>query len=213
MNLQARWNALCQTLHLHGDHGVTFQDLCFCYEEPHRHYHTLTHLLQGFEEIDRLGRETPRLSLIEYAYWFHDAIYVISNSDNELKSAKLACRVGKQAGLCEKDLDLIEQLILATIPSHESRTKEEKLIGDIDLSIFGQNEHFFEAYEQAIRKEYLCVPDALFNPGRAAILQQFLARKTIYHTPFFQQRYEEQARINLQRSLRRLQCTLASTMS
>ena len=46
---------------------------------------------------------------------------------------------------------------------------------------------------------------AAFNRGRAGILGRFLERPAIYSTEHFKAKYEEQARANLRRSIRRLE--------
>ena len=75
---------------------------------------------------------------------------------------------------------------------------------DVDLSILGQNEKRFVEYEAGIRAEYSWVtPDSL-NAKRAEILQKFLDRGRIYSTQQFFDKFERQARRNLERSIRRI---------
>jgi predicted metal-dependent HD superfamily phosphohydrolase len=75
---------------------------------------------------------------------------------------------------------------------------------DIDLAILGAAPVRFAEYEQQVRQEYHWVAWPAFCTGRAQILQSFLQRPTIYRTPFFQARFEAQARTNLAASLRNL---------
>jgi predicted metal-dependent HD superfamily phosphohydrolase len=49
------------------------------------------------------------------------------------------------------------------------------------------------------------VPEADYRAGRTAILRRFLNRPAIYSTPLLFERYEQQARSNLQRAVAALQ--------
>jgi predicted metal-dependent HD superfamily phosphohydrolase len=53
-----------------------------------------------------------------------------------------------------------------------------------------------------VRDEYSWVPEFLFKRERRKILEEFLARPVIFNTKPFRERYEAQARVNLERSLR-----------
>ena len=59
----------------------------------------------------------------------------------------------------------------------------------------------FDEYEMQVRQEYAWVPEETFRRRRAEILGQFLARRHIYSTEAFRERYEPRARANLARSL------------
>jgi predicted metal-dependent HD superfamily phosphohydrolase len=72
------------------------------------------------------------------------------------------------------------------------------------LSILGQPEKRFWEYENQIRAEYAWVDAAIFSQKRAEILETFLTRKRIYATDWFFDRYEQQARQNLEASIARL---------
>jgi len=75
---------------------------------------------------------------------------------------------------------------------------------DTDLSILGSAPDAFAAYEEAVRREYSWVPDALWREGRKKVLQGFLHRPAIYASPEFRASHEAAARANLTRSLERL---------
>jgi predicted metal-dependent HD superfamily phosphohydrolase len=81
---------------------------------------------------------------------------------------------------------------------------DAEIVVDVDLSILGAAPERFEEYERQIRAEYRWVPGFLFRRKRAKILQEFLARPRIFSTQTFIDRYEQQARANIARSLTRL---------
>lgn len=66
-----------------------------------------------------------------------------------------------------------------------------------------------EQYEAQIRREYAWVPETIFASKRAEILDRILARERIYATDWFFERFENQARLNLQASLQKLRCSVS----
>jgi Uncharacterized protein conserved in bacteria len=76
---------------------------------------------------------------------------------------------------------------------------------DADLSILGAPPARFREYEAQVRSEYAWVPDEMFRTTRAQILKELLDRSHLYSTAYFQERYEAQARRNLQHSLQYLE--------
>lgn len=136
--------------------------------------------------------------------WFHDAIYDTKSKNNEKESAELSYRILKDSGLKDCFGKKVYGLILAT--KHQTMPKEidAQAIVDIDLSILGKPTEEFEEYEKNIRKEYWWVSKKKFKAGRNSILKTFLSRPNIYSTDFFRNKYENQARINLERTLAKL---------
>lgn len=150
--------------------------------------------------LARRGVLTPTLAL---AVWGHDLVYDPRRHDNEERSAEqfdawLATQ-GAEVELRQN----VRSLILATRHSSPPLTREEALLVDADLSILGAPEQEFQAYEEGIRREYAHVPALLYRVGRRKVLQGFLNRKRLYHTPEFSA-LEPQARTNLQASLNNL---------
>lgn len=94
-------------------------------------------------------------------------------------------------------------MILAT-RSHQADGCDAELMLDIDLGILGQPPAVFDLYDEAIRKEYAWVPESRYLAGRAAVLQSFLDRPSIYSTRTFRDAYEEQARRNLESRIKQL---------
>ena len=103
--------------------------------------------------------------------------------------------------------DRVADLVLAT--KHTASEKAEaradaRLIVDVDLSILGRSPERFDRYERQIRQEYRFVPWFLYRKRRAEILRSFLDRPAIFWTRPFRDRYEDQARANIERSLAKL---------
>src|SRR5512138_1089411 len=94
---RARWLDLMSKLGL-PPNEETFDALLKTYSETHRHYHTVEHIDHCLRELDAeisLAREPAE---VELALWFHDAVYNSHRSDNEQKSAELACALLERSG-------------------------------------------------------------------------------------------------------------------
>jgi predicted metal-dependent HD superfamily phosphohydrolase len=81
---------------------------------------------------------------------------------------------------------------------------DAQIVVDVDLSILGSARERFDEYEAQIREEYASVPAAAFRAGRLAVLREFVARPTIFNTRRFIETLEAAARVNLERSIARL---------
>lgn len=197
----ARWQELAKSVDIAAqaaDHW--FQRISVLYSEPIRQYHNSQHINECLAEFDRSRGVSENAVAVEYAIWFHDAVYEPRAGDNEEQSAALA-----REFLVHTPLDaLVTELILATKHSFLPGSDDAKLIVDIDLAILGQAPARFWEYETQIRAEYDFVPEPVFSAKRAENLRAFLDRPTIYHTDRFRVRYQDSARANLAASVARL---------
>ena len=99
--------------------------------------------------------------------------------------------------------------VIARVAGHVRATKlhdhssdpDTDLFTDADLGVLGSDPERYSAYADAIRKEYRRYPDLLYRPGRRKVLQHFLDMPRIFKTNVFHERYEEQARRNLEMEL------------
>jgi predicted metal-dependent HD superfamily phosphohydrolase len=189
--------------------GQILDELVRAYTAPDRHYHNLAHIeamlaLMG-AHADVLSDPTS----VEAAIWFHDVVYDTRAHDNEERSAELAAE--RLAGLLSPDrIERIASMIRATadhvVPESfdEAFRRDCALFLDMDLGVLGGTPDEFAAYENAVRREYGWVPEALWSEGRRKVLQGFLARPAIYASPPFRASHEMGARENLTRSLEQL---------
>ncbi|MGH3379956.1 MAG: HD domain-containing protein, partial [Actinoallomurus sp.] len=58
-------------------------DLLRRYAEPHRRYHTTTHLAEVLDHVGELAGEAADADAVRLAAWFHDAVYDPARGDNE----------------------------------------------------------------------------------------------------------------------------------
>jgi len=200
-----RWNRLWQAIPATGDSKSWFGSLMSCYDEEHRHYHTLHHLNDCLMELDSIRCLAQNPVSLEMALWFHDAIYETeTGADNEGLSADMARDALEEADAPDAFIRDVCSLILLTKKHLPDDTPDAALMCDIDLAILGQDKERFQAYENAIRQEYAWVPLTEYIAGRSRVLESFLSRPKIYATETFQNRYEAEARCNLRASLERL---------
>ena len=175
------------------------------WSEPQRRYHTLRHLVDCLGLFEATLHLAERPAEVEMALWFHDAIYDLKAKDNEVRSAAWASQALSDAGVSALVCSRVHDLVMFTCHDADATSSDGRLLVDIDLSILGADPERFDEYEVQVRQEYAWVPGLLFRRKRREILQGFLARRGIYGTAWFRQRFEAAARENLQRSIARLQ--------
>jgi predicted metal-dependent HD superfamily phosphohydrolase len=175
-----------------------FAELAKAYTEKQRHYHTLEHIASMIAEILECKDPLINKNTLLFATWFHDIIYDPKKNNNEQQSAALAVERLSELQVPQEMILRIEKLILATA-NHVAgaSTPELNFFLDCDLKILGAAPDKYQEYAAAIRKEYRHVPSFIYKRERKKILQRFMASPTIYRTIYFQERYEQQARINL----------------
>lgn len=202
--LKDHWYRAWELLGLDQPVPAIFSDLVRRYQEPHRAYHTLRHLEECFARFDEAAGQAERPGELLVGLWFHDAVYDTHAADNEVRSAALAGEVIGRAGGGGELATRVGELVLAT--RHDARPAglDQALIADIDLAILGAPASRFDEYERQVRREFDWVPEGAFRVARVRILNGFLARPTIFSTAPFVDRFEDQARANLRRSLARL---------
>jgi predicted metal-dependent HD superfamily phosphohydrolase len=196
-----RWQSIWQAAALSGNPFPWFDRLATLYTEPHRHYHNLVHLAECLREFDPVRQLAREPAAVELALWFHDAIYDPRAADNEERSAALAEECLKAAAARGELTQAVVRLVLATKRHEIELDADAPLMVDVDLSILGQPTARFDEYEWQIRAEYSWVPETMFAGKRAEILEGFLARRRLYATEWFHDRYESRARINLRNSI------------
>ena len=85
-----RWQRLWHTAGANGKPDPWYETLTHRYSEPHRHYHTRRHIADCLAEFDVVRFNASRPEAVEFALWFHDAVYNPKATDNEEQSAALA---------------------------------------------------------------------------------------------------------------------------
>jgi predicted metal-dependent HD superfamily phosphohydrolase len=200
----SRWSDLAARLGI-AKPLVAFRWLESRYEESARKYHTPHHINECLAQLDRAQHPEAGNPLVEYALWFHDAIYNTFSRKNEERSADAAVQILVRSGRPGPDCLLVRRLILATRHAQKAEEPPLQLLVDIDLSILGANADRYAEFELQVRAEYWWVPTGLYRKQRSAILNSFIMRPSIYATHEFRERYERQARNNVAWGLEQLE--------
>ncbi len=198
--LETSFRELWKEIGANGSYEKVFYEILKKYSEPQRHYHNLNHVIECLQLLEHFKRCADNLTLIETAIWFHDIEYDPRRTDNEEKSAEYAAETLRKYGVDEIFIEKTRSMIMAT-KHHQALDRDTIILLDIDLAILGKPEEEFNLYEEQIREEYNWVPVEKYREGRSKILQGFLSRNPIYQTRCIRERYEKQARKNLEESI------------
>jgi predicted metal-dependent HD superfamily phosphohydrolase len=186
--------------HVPGRRDAPLDAVLARHREPHRRYHTVTHVAWVVRTVDELVAEVtvPSVPVVHLAAVYHDAVYDPRAADNEARSADLAVAVGRELGWTDPDLDEVHRLIIATA-GHESVTDDAaaSVLLDADLAILGAEPSAYRAYVTGVRFEYAHVADPDWRVGRTAVLRSFLDRERIFATAPMRAARERRARANL----------------
>lgn len=199
--LNERWNSLVYRLGSSGNESNIFAAVIGGYDNPGRYYHSCRHLLQVLEEFDQVKEQVENGGAVELALWLHDLVYEPGSGVNELISAAAARTYALRLTGSNTFADKVDELIRATTHACEPKDRDTAFMLDIDLAILGYPRDRFEAYEDGIRKEFSFLPLLTYRKERRTVLTGFLKRHTLYHTAYFQERYEKPARDNVRRLL------------
>lgn len=183
----------------------TFQSLMSAYSGRGRHYHTAGHVSACLRHLDECvdHLESPRQ--VEIALWFHDAIYNPLSRSNEKASADWAASFLSECGAADEEVSRVHRLIMATAHDAPTRTGDESVLVDIDLSILGSDPATYDVFESGVRQEYRLVPWPIYRRKRAEVLRGFLGRPNIYTSGCFSSAVERQARENLSDAVSKLE--------
>ncbi len=177
---------------------LLWREIDQCYTAKNRHYHNLAHLENLLAQLEQVRSQVEDWSTLLFTLYYHDAVYNALKKDNEEESALLAEQRLHQLGVPATSIARCTSQILATKSHHLSRDNDTNLFTDADLSILGSEPNAYAMYAQQVRKEYSIYPDIIYKAGRKKVLQHFLAMPQIFKTKHFIDKFEQQARINLQ---------------
>lgn len=201
----ARWRDLTIRYSCGRASSAIFEGLIRRYASPDRHYHTLRHIMEVLDLLDRHGGSGPEHDAALFAAWFHDVIYDTRAEDNEQRSGVMARRAMAKLDAPEELAAAVEALILATSHHDPAGLGEEgELFLDADLAILGAGEDRYREYAEDVRREYAWVPEEEFRAGRMKVLKSFLERDRIYRTEPIFSRFEPAARRNIRNEIERL---------
>jgi len=187
-----------------GDEAIV-DDLLARHREPHRRYHSVTHVARVVQAVDELIgiHHVPDADAVRAAALFHDAVYDPTATDNEQCSADLAETALERIGWSQPRREEVARLVLATA-THVADDVAAQVLLDADLEVLGAEPAVYQAYVRGVRFEYAHIDDEGWRSGRAAVLRSFLDRDRIFFTSTMSARAEHRARANLTAELAEL---------
>ncbi|WP_299942706.1 hypothetical protein [uncultured Microbulbifer sp.] len=197
---ESKWLELMERLGF--DSNIeTYLKLQSHYDKKHRHYHNSSHINATLKNLEQVKHLANDYNALEIALWFHDAIYKVFSSGNELNSANWASQFLKINKAQDNFIENVHRLIMATLHNTVFYDNDERLIVDIDLSILGSHGELYNKFELWVGREYKLIPGFIYKKKRKKILEGFLARKRIYSHEYFFEKFEESARKNIRNTI------------
>lgn len=193
--------------------------VCSKYLARDRHYHDFRHILDLNQKLDEYCESEGKdfkFDEVKLAVALHDVVYDLPSvgPSNEVKSALLFRKYVLRLipSLANHiDVPLVIDLIESTEHFNPDMAVTEKddleflLLHDLDFSPLGGTPQQFKRDSENIRKEHWYISEEEFVVNRAKFLQAMLSKNSIYFLPYFQDKYEEQARKNLTHALEELE--------
>ncbi|MDQ0379754.1 HD domain-containing protein [Amycolatopsis thermophila] len=181
-------------------------ELAARYAEPHRRYHDVAHVHAVLRDSAELAADLrlpeEERAVLTLAAAAHDVVYDGRPGEDERRSAEWAGSWLRRAGLAERHVVRVAELVLATLTHAAPRGDPAALaLLDADLAILGADEAAYERYRVAVRAEYAAVSEDAWRAGRSAVLADLLAREPLYATAAARGRWETAAKANLAREL------------
>jgi len=184
------------------DHLEVRDALLAAYGDPARGYHDVRHLAEVLDRLDQLSAAGVAFDAVpvRLAAWFHDGVYD-GRPDAEERSAAWAERALADTAYAAEVGRLVR-----TTKTHQPAADDPagQALSDADLAILASERLRYDEYVGGVRRDYAHVSDADFAAGRAAVLAELAGRDALFHTTYARERWEPQARLNLDRELGRL---------
>ncbi|MBY0548893.1 MAG: hypothetical protein K2W95_16595 [Candidatus Obscuribacterales bacterium] len=174
------------------------------YSAPGRYYHTLEHICKMLQWLHEFESAPP--AALQFAAFFHDAVYDTASKLNEELSAELAVEMLAKESDNVQMIDEVRRLILCTkkhLPD-ETNAARSGLFLDCDLMILAASPEEYKLYTEQIRQEYSQFSDAEYRVGRTHVLKSFISRDRIFFTDQIRREYEDTARANITREIEQL---------
>lgn len=195
------WTALI-TRHSRDPGAVdTGRALLAAWSEPHRRYHSVTHLRDTLAGVEELADVADDADAVRLAAWYHDCVYNGLPDDEERSAVRAEldlCRLGVPA----PTVDEVARLVRMTI-SHDPAPGDHnaEVLSDADLAALALPTEDYRRNSEAIRAEYAHIPDDVFRKGRRLVLQALLGGPGVFRTEAGRQRWEVAAQRNLRAEL------------
>lgn len=113
---------------------------------PHMLYHNSRHTMDVIAQVEVVAQNEKvsdeELLLLKTAALLHDTGFLIEYENHEQNSTIISANILSNFGYSKDQIDQINQLIMATYPSHTPTNLLEMIIKDADLDHLGRDDFF-----------------------------------------------------------------------
>ena len=190
-SLESRWPL--------GDDLTDVRDELVAAYATGRGYHDTRHLAEVLDRLEELGEAGEEFDheAVTLAAWFHDAVYD-GRAEAEERSAQWALQALAGRPVASEVARLV-RLTESHLPADDDANG--CVLSDADLAILAATPERYAEYTADVRREYAHVPEDLFRAGRAAVLRDLLAKRSLFHTAHAREHWEARARANVEAEL------------
>lgn len=160
-------------------------------EMPKLPYHNIEHIYDVLNSSETIARNElvteDDIKIIRLAALFHDAGFIYSAKEHEARGAQMAEEILPQFSFTNDQIEIIENMILATRLPQSPTTQLEKIICDADLDYLGR-EDFYEIGNRLyleLKEQGAAETEREWN-----IIQRTFLQSHRYHTEFARQNRE-----------------------
>lgn len=185
-----------------------FTKLQEAYSEEKRTYHNLDSLREKLNCYYEIKDNLKNPQAVLFALFFQNFEYDPKALDGENKNLEYFNAFADEAEI-PADSPLREQAseLLKVAATHS--TDAHKIGGafggedahyflDLDMAVLGSSAENYADYREKIRGEYSFLSEPMYTALRLKVLQNFVQIPNIFATKEFREKYEEQARQNIQ---------------
>lgn len=178
------------------------------YSTPARAYHNLHHIAFMLQLCHEYLAQLHNPAVVGFAILYHDVVYNTERRDNEESSAAMAKKHLQLLHFRKSYIQDVEDFILATqhhqLPEGMEDNTDLQYFLDFDLAVLGLSSQQYVDYSKRIRQEYLQYRTHIYKEGRKQALSQLSSTDHLFFTDDFRQRFEQQAKENINNELAEL---------
>lgn len=203
-DLLASWTHLITRSTADPDAVAVGRRLIEAWSEPHRTYHSVSHLRDILVRVDELAPYADDADAVRLAAWYHDAVYAGLPDDEERSARRAGCELSA-LGVAPEVVDEVARLVRMTI-SHNPAAGDRngEVLSDADLSALAVPCDRYLENTAAIAAEYTHIPADVFRKGRSQVLIALLDGPGVFRTEYGRREWEATAQDNMRAELETL---------
>ncbi|XP_016844342.1 uncharacterized protein LOC100123970 [Nasonia vitripennis] len=178
------------------------------YSEEKRTYHNLDSLRQKLQHYHDVKDSLKNPKAVLLALLFQNFEYDPKALDGENKNLEHFTSFAEEAGIPgDSELMTETQALLRAASTHSTEAhkvggafggEDAHYLLDLDMAVLGAETEKYAEYRDKIRGEYSFLSEPMYTALRLKVLQNFLQIPNIFATKEFREKFEEQARTNIQ---------------